>query len=185
MNKTEVVLSCSKDPKKKLYVALNTNKGKTNSIEIPRLLSGTDLLVERLNQVERRLSAAIELGTQFPVGTIIAFDPKVRNASGIETGEIRPLPAGWTICNGNSGAPNLDGRFLRGVNLVASAAGTGGREDIPSDGNHRHPKEGTGDSGFGDDNNDNQFRTGPAGGHDHSGENRPPFYNVIWICKIN
>jgi hypothetical protein len=51
-----------------------------------------------------------------PVGTILAW---------IGTGDP---PAGWEICNGKNGTPNLDDLFLRGVTDVTRAGVTESEE---------------------------------------------------------
>jgi hypothetical protein len=122
-------------------------------------------------------------GDSFPPGTIVAFDPVVRDARGERTGQFREFPHGWVICNGNLGVPDLDSRFLQGVTRLSQAGDYGGANEIPNDGLHKHPSEKSAEAAFGNDNNDDQFRTGDGGEHDHGGENRPAFYSVIFICK--
>ena len=43
-------------------------------------------------------------GDAFPIGTILAY-----------TGALSKIPAGWHLCDGTAGTPNLIGRFLEGV----------------------------------------------------------------------
>ena len=71
---------------------------------------------------------------------------------------------------------------------------TGGRADIPPDGTHTPSgnvgigKGGLDGRGFVGDGTCKEARgsfTGnPVGNHNHGGENRPPFYSVIYIIKL-
>ena len=70
------------------------------------------------------------------------------------TGSTSNIPNGWTLCNGNNGAPNLQNRFVVGAGASYSVGNTGGaisvrltEEHMPSHshtgntssgGNHRH-----------------------------------------------
>lgn len=71
-------------------------------------------------------------------------------------GLLSDMPAGWAICDGNNGTPDLTGRFVRSVSDAATNPGaTGGtsshtlsENDLPvhshtggtdSGGNHSHP----------------------------------------------
>lgn len=82
-------------------------------------------ITERLGLVEKELAGRIDL----PVGTILAWDPVVRDELGRPTGAIRVLPEGWVRCDGTRGTPNLVGLFLRGDEL---AGVRGGRDTVES-----------------------------------------------------
>jgi len=115
------------------------------------------------------------------------------------------IPSGWVECSGQTLSdaesvlngiviPNLNGqnRFLRGN---ATSGGTGGSEthtltvdEMPS---HKHSlnanvvtETGAGSIG-GVDQSGNAYITetqNAGGGQPH--ENRPPFYNVVWIMRV-
>ena len=119
-----------------------------------------------------------------PVGGIIMW-----------SGAISAIPAGWTICDGTSGTPNLTDRFV--IHADADAAGTnnvgdtGGAHTMA----HTHPGATTGGPSatvFVDDNSGGtDFNVGSET-HTHSGgttgaasntENRPAFYALAYIMK--
>ncbi|MFN5309859.1 MAG: hypothetical protein ACK5C0_10430 [Candidatus Kapaibacterium sp.] len=45
------------------------------------------------------------------------------------TGDINNVPAGWALCNGFNGTPDLNDRFPRGTTNAASVGTTGGSDD--------------------------------------------------------
>jgi|GEM_PF-2225295 len=132
-----------------------------------------------------------------PVGSIVAWAKNIK--------EGLTIPSGWVECSGQTLSdaesvlngiviPNLNGqnRFLRGN---ATTGGTGGAEthtltvdEMPS---HKHSlnanvvtETGTGSIG-GVDQSGNAYITetqNAGGGQPH--ENRPPFYNVVWIMRV-
>ena len=134
------------------------------------------------------------VGGAIPEGTILGWDPILRSPNGQPTGKTRTLPAGWKVCDGKDGTPDLDRRFLMGV-LAESAAGKpSGNNDIPSAPVHNHSGGST----------DLHYRRGEVnwnvkrgekhrfshghsirddGGHNHGGDNRPEFYPVLFLCR--
>ena len=56
--------------------------------------------------------------TQFPTGGIIMW-----------SGSIATIPAGWLLCNGSSGTPDLRDRFVVGAGSTYAVAATGGTAD--------------------------------------------------------
>src|ERR1700722_1510352 len=82
----------------------------------------TQSLEERIKKLEGYLA-------QMPSGTILAWDPIIRDASGTPTGRLHQLPKGWAICNGVNGSPNLAGIFLMGTADQRDVGKTGGRAD--------------------------------------------------------
>jgi hypothetical protein len=56
--------------------------------------------------------------TSFPSGGIIMW-----------SGSIASIPAGWYLCNGSNGTPDLRDRFIVGAGSTYSVAGTGGSKD--------------------------------------------------------
>ncbi len=121
-----------------------------------------------------------------PIGTILAWIP---------TDNMPTPPEGWKVCDGTNGAPNLEGRFLIGVRHLNKTQQKGGRADIPGQGNHSHGGATTSVNANritydrGGDNNGVWFNHSHGirgdGSHDHGGENRPPFFTVIYIIKTS
>ncbi|WP_448518713.1 hypothetical protein [Rhodoflexus sp.] len=153
------------------------------------------------------------------------------------SGSIASIPAGWALCNGANGTPDLRDRFIVGAGSSYVPGNIGGENQvtltlaqIPAhdhtgttsfNGDHSHGIEGTDanglaqrtrnypgtttvDMGFGggtdSDPNDVRWRgtvtTNITGGHTHTfttstvgsngaHENRPPYYALAFIMRIN
>lgn len=106
----------------------------------------------------------------------------------IWSGAIGNIPAGWVLCNGGNGTPDLRGRFVYGAGGALTPGDTGGSA------NHNHT--GTTDghahdllageeipdvypAGFFDNTTESMtdtFTTGNAG-------NIPPYYVLAYIMK--
>lgn len=143
---------------------------------------------------DRRVGA-LEVIPDVPVGTLLAWDPHERDAEGRVVRE-RQLPAGWQICDGTNGTPNLKGSFLRGGGTSESGA-KGGAEThkIP----HRSIRTWT--NGFdaaksfnGDPRTVVCSGAGWCTGAAITSEGNvpeydvptvPPFYSVVYIMKIS
>jgi len=118
-----------------------------------------------------------------PVGTII---PWTKSISGVP----QTLPYGFVEANGQTLSdeespwngetlPDLNGdnRFLRGSSTSGS---TGGQESV--DFEHTHT---IGTTRFNDVNaNHAMTSVGPISGMTNPVENRPPFYNIVWLIKV-
>lgn len=133
------------------------------------------------------LSTIYNSKAELPIGSILAWSSY--SNTNIE------LPLGWIVCGQNKATPNLDGQFLMGVNSVPEAGKTGGKLDIPQDGSYKYT---------GTTHNDQPIQTHAfrcegnctlktehnhtfeisAPSHNHGGENRPPYYTVLFLCKI-
>jgi hypothetical protein len=87
---------------------------------------------------------------------------------------------GWVICDGRTivdekasptykgkPTPNLIDRFLLGARTTGKFGGSNA-SDTSENGSHTHGRRQVRGSGFGDDNNDNQFLTSESGVHRHS-----------------
>ena len=57
-------------------------------------------------------------GTSFPSGGIIMWN-----------GSVASIPAGWYLCNGSNGTPDLRNRFVVGAGSTYAVAATGGSAD--------------------------------------------------------
>jgi hypothetical protein len=125
--------------------------------------------------------AAAQVGA-FPKGVIIAWNAK----SGA-------VPAGWAICDGTNGTPDLRRRFLMGVATLADVGQTAGSAA------HRHSVIGgtstarSKPDGWGLGANANRSSSPSVTGLDHSHSftavsteesNIPPSYTVIFLMKL-
>ncbi len=113
-------------------------------------------------------------------------------------GTIANIPAGYVICDGNNGTPNLLARFVQGVATAATNPGTTGgaathtltEGEIPShthtvlmDNQTRdqhHPQAQP--AGSYNSSGDLNMQTGSKGGGG-AHENKPPYYDVAFIMK--
>ena len=123
-----------------------------------------------------------QLNTAMPSGGIILW-----------SGAVAAIPAGWYLCNGANGTPDLRDRFVVGAGNSYSVADTGGEathtltvDEMPS---HRHGADsdgGTDNSTAGyfrrEGGNIGQIYTAYTGGG-AAHENRPPYYALAYIMK--
>jgi len=125
-----------------------------------------------------------------PIGGIVAW---AKTLSGVSN-----LAEGWVECDGSvlidalsplngQTIPDLNGdnRFLRGE---ATSGGEGGDENMSA---HTHTRkvatissEGFGSAGVQGTNVWTSNVAGNSSGTGGTDENRPPFYNVVWIMRV-
>ena len=155
----------------------------------------------------------------FPLGTILPWDPVIRDSKGMDTRQRRAIPKGWKVCDGVNGTPDLRNLFLMGASSSADTGKKGGIETIsnlktedheltinqmPS---HRHNITGNMDGHKGLDWGPgkvivptvsghiqpqakkylNKWNSGKGKPHSHKIkdlENRPPYYSVLYIIKL-
>jgi hypothetical protein len=141
--------------------------------------------LDRMAVLEQRINSYDTL----PVGTVLPFvgDPATLVGSG------------WVLCDGGDFPPNArpdlvnklgkvpnlmtkDGVFLAGLSPFRPNT-SGGNATIPADGDHNHPQAGLfvskdGSGGYG-------YHHANTGSHTHGGENRPPFYGVMYIMRVS
>jgi microcystin-dependent protein len=113
----------------------------------------------------------------------------------IWSGSVASIPAGWALCDGSSGRPDLRGRFIVGYNNFDADYSTIGNQggekrhtltisEMPS---HSHNFEGVVPDGRGGDGGKaaeitTKTTTATGGGLAH--ENRPPYYTLAYIIKL-
>lgn len=101
------------------------------------------------------------------------------------SGAIAAIPAGFILCNGAGGSPDLRDRFIVGAGSAYAVGANGGAI------NHTHGFTGDGHThivgpgpniasgaNFGSTTNPS-----PATGTTDNGDGRPPFYSLAWIMK--
>lgn len=123
-----------------------------------------------------------DIDAKFPAGIIVMW-----------SGSIVSIPAGWFLCNGANGTPDLRDKFIVGAGSTYAVAATGGEAthtlitaEMPA---HVH----SGAASMGSQHsfsagsphetslvsNVNTGSTGGGGAH----ENRPPYYSLAYIQK--
>lgn len=85
---------------------------------------------ETLIMSQKAVTDAITSGSIFSRGMILLW-----------SGELLDIPAGWAICDGTNGTPNLTDRFIIGAGGNLSPGNTGGSSSVvtSSAGAHTHP----------------------------------------------
>ena len=125
------------------------------------------------------------------------------------SGRIDQIPAGWALCNGSNGTPNLTDRFIVGAGYNYWVGATGGANSVALNVNqipaHRHWYTGddwlsyANDNGYdstsesvwvgGYDAGSTQYgdarvwKTSATGGNE-AHENRPPYYALAFIMRV-
>jgi hypothetical protein len=164
----------------------------TSALGDPKTPSG---LYAQIDNVKRDALATAEtakkdseiaLLNSVPTGTILPWIP---------TDNMKNVPKGWNVCDGSNGTPDLEGRFLMGVRHLDKTQSKGGRSDIPGQGAHSHGGATTtvnsnriAYDGGGDNNGvwfNHNHSIQEEGNHNHGGENRPPYFTVIYIIKTS
>ena len=109
------------------------------------------------------------------------------------SGAIGSIPAGWALCDGTNGTPDLRDRFVVGAGSTYAVAATGGEathtltiDEMPA---HTHNYEGVSwydkfDGGNWWSPGNAQTKTSTPTGGNQSHENRPPYYALAYIKKL-
>jgi len=104
----------------------------------------------------------------------------------IWSGAIADIPAGWHLCDGNDGTPDLRDRFVYGAGGIKNPGDTGGSAT------HTHTFTGDGHNHTLDEGNDiaagavysATTSIDPAAGTTDTGDSMKPFYALAYIMKL-
>ena len=128
----------------------------TTNYQLPQWEAADRILMRDFNDMTAKIEAG--LTGAVPAGTIALW-----------SGAVSSIPAGWALCDGGSGTPDLRGRFVAGAGGDYAVGDTGGAatEELTA-------YNFTGGSVFG------TFYAYDAVSHD----NRPPYYALCFIMKL-
>lgn len=112
----------------------------------------------------------------------------------IWSGAANAIPAGWALCNGSNGTPDLRDRFVVGAGSSYGVGATGGEErhtltvsEMPR---HSHTvgyaygSEGGGSGTIYNMHYSGYYKSTSSEGSGQSHENRPPYYALCYIMKL-
>lgn len=90
---------------------------------------------DAVNQMGGDISSSMPF-EGFP-GAILGIPQNVTQDGGVPPGTIvawygyaENIPAGWAICNGENGTPDLTGRFLLGASMTYPIGSSGGEAEV-------------------------------------------------------
>lgn len=176
-----------------------TNTVATLSVSNGATISGDVNMTGALNLSSGRLE--MPDSASFTIGGVSAVIPK--GVIVMWSGATSNVPAGWSLCDGSNGTPDLRNRFIVGAGGAYSPSQTGGAdtvtltaEQMPA---HTHAFAGDdqlatiatkawsapgydADSETGSKWNSAYFNTSSTGGG-QAHENRPPYYALCFIIK--
>ena len=102
------------------------------------------------------------------------------------SGAIASIPAGWQLCNGTNGTPDLDTRFVQGAGAVRNPGQLGGSSShshvVTGDG-HTHPPYGGNVFAMGGDLERNNYTEIITGTTDTK-PNVPLYHALCYIMKL-
>jgi hypothetical protein len=82
------------------------------------LTDSSDVTIQTYDNLYGIIGTAPTPPTPLPAGTIVLW-----------SGSIGSIPAGWVLCNGNNGTPDLRNRFVVGAGSTYAVDATGGSAD--------------------------------------------------------
>jgi hypothetical protein len=82
------------------------------------LTDSSDVVIQTYDNLYGIIGTAPTPATPTPAGVIVLW-----------SGSIGSIPAGWALCNGNNGTPDLRNRFIVGAGSTYSVDATGGSAD--------------------------------------------------------
>lgn len=102
------------------------------------------------------------------------------------SGSIATIPAGWALCDGTLGTPDLRDLFVRGAGGALTPGDLGGallhNHDFTGDGHtHSLPASGTVQAGAG---RSDTTTSDPAVGTTDNAPSLPPFYALAYIMRL-
>lgn len=106
-----------------------------------------------INTIVSSLQTQMDAIPRFPVGGIILW-----------SGAVATIPAGWALCNGANGTPDLRSKFVVGAGSTYSVGAGGGSTHITEVPKHSHSFSGnTGNAGS----HTHEVSVGSGGSHSH------------------
>jgi microcystin-dependent protein len=114
------------------------------------LSDANDVVIQTYDNLYGIVDAQPPAATPIPTGGILLW-----------SGSIGSIPAGWVLCNGNNGTPDLRDRFIVGAGSTYAVNATGGSADaivvshthtatsVVTDPGHKHTFAETGQDGQG------------------------------------
>lgn len=123
-----------------------------NAVYVSDLVSGNPLSTDTVSQADDHLRLIKSvLKTTFPNlnGPVTATPAQLNSPipAGVITmwsGAIVNIPAGWSLCDGNSGTPDLRNRFILGAGDTYAPGATGGSLLSTASGGHTHTEAAAG-----------------------------------------
>jgi hypothetical protein len=82
------------------------------------LTDSSDVVIQTYDNLYGIIGTAPTPATPTPTGVIVLW-----------SGSIGSIPAGWVLCNGSNGTPDLRNRFVVGAGSTYAVNGTGGSAD--------------------------------------------------------
>jgi len=204
-NKLDVKGAIKTDTVKATYIGVNLGTGKPKEkLEVNGNIKARDTL-KTTTVIATSVNANQGLGIVPKYGIIPYGGPTTAGTYFDATGKGIGTLSGWALCNGNNGTPNLQDRFIVGAGSSYIVGATGGANTVTLTANempvHSHDMTGYRDyNGSGSDGRgfgytggtsyqvngvspDNRLTLSSGGGSAH--ENRPPYYALTYIMRIN
>ncbi len=117
---------------------------------------------------------ATRLPGPIPAGVIVGW-----------SGAVGSIPAGWQLCDGTRGTPDLRGRFILGASTGKDLGETGGQASYTTSQNQRHTKEITRSGGSAAlDPTSGSPALNSVSMHTHTVSVAPPYYSLAFIMKL-
>ena len=123
-----------------------------NAVYVASLVASNPLSTDTVSQADDHLRLIkTVLKNTFPnLNAPVTASPEQLNSpipAGVITmwsGAIANIPAGWSLCNGTSGTPDLRDRFVMGAGGTYAVGATGGSATSSAAGSHTHTEAAAG-----------------------------------------